>query len=167
MARAASDRASASATARPRGRRGSGLGALANVGTRVALLAAAVATVAFMVAAERADRPCRAAGQEVFAASGGFFPLSRLDPAIDRLRDSCRDPAALLASANALRAARFPGRAAALARAVTRSEPENYGAWVELALSAARSDPAEARAARRRARELNPLLGRRRPGAPG
>ena len=113
--------------------------------------------------AHASDEACGDAGQRVFETSGGFAPLSGLEPAIDDLRRECHGGAELLNAAEVIRQAsvRRPALAPVavdVARYGTEEEPDNYVAWATLGAAEASIDPEAARASYERAKELNPRL---------
>lgn len=73
------------------------------------------------------------------------------------MRATCRGTTALVDSAGALHAQRRDREALALAREAAAREPRSAAAWRAIALTAAAQAPAEARAAERRRRTLDPL----------
>ena len=125
---------------------------------RAAVVVAAIGAGYLLLEARASDDACLEAGDRVFATSGGFEPLSGLDPAIDDLRRECDGATDLLAAAETIRQASVRRPALAplaveLAREGTRIEPDNYIGWVTLAAALARTDR------RRRARAVRPRAG--------
>jgi len=130
---------------------------------RAAVVVAAIGAGYLLLEARASDDACLEAGDRVFATSGGFEPLSGLDPAIDDLRRECDGATDLLAAAETIRQASVRRPALAplaveLAREGTGIEPDNYIGWVTLAAALARTDADAAREPFARARELNPRL---------
>ena len=129
---------------------------------RIGLVAAAAAAIAWLAIGVRAAH-LAAEGHAVAAAPGraALAPsvVSRAERELrdaERLvddRDAAADRASLLARAGR------PAAATALARRLTREEPDNVGYWLLLARVARRADPALARVAAARALELRPDVG--------
>jgi hypothetical protein len=101
---------------------------------------------------------CEEARRTVFSVTLGRVPVTEQAQAIDDVREHCRGTTALVAVAGALYRQERRVEATRVAREATREEPDSAAAWAALATAA--QAPAEARAAERRARQLNPL-GRR------
>ena len=120
---------------------------------RLALAAFAVVAAAFFGARLYDHERCDGAGDAIFSATLRGAPADR--DSVDRVRQSCRGTDALLAVAGALHAQGDDERAVELAREATREEPENAAGWRALAQTA--QTPAEARAAERRLRDLDPV----------
>ena len=120
---------------------------------RLAAAALAVVVAAFFAARLHDHDRCEDARASVFEAALSGAPV---DPAaIGRIRESCRGATALISVAGALHARGEDEQAAPLAREATREEPDNANAWRALAETS--QAPAEARAAERRLRVLDPL----------
>lgn len=120
---------------------------------RVALAAACVVVAAFLGARLHDDDRCEDARRAVYVAvtGGGDAPAG----AVERIRQSCRGTAGLISVAGVLHSEGRDAQAAPFAREATEEEPDNAAAW--RALAATSRDRAEARAAERRANELDPL----------
>ena len=126
-------------------------------------VAIAIGAGYLLLSAKASDDACADASERVFATSGGFAPLSGLDPALDDVRRDCEGATGLLAAAETIRQASVQRPALApvavqVAREGTREEPDNYVGWVTLAAALARTDVDAARAPFARAKELNPRL---------
>lgn len=104
-----------------------------------------------LVRSERDRDSCEQATQRAFLASQA--PDRVLEPRVETMIAKCSGSDSLTRIAVGLRDRR-PRTAARLAREAAAREPESYAAWAVLSTTA---PPAEARAAARRARELNPL----------
>ena len=109
--------------------------------------------VALLVASLRAHDRCRDARGTVFSVALGHGGDEQA--AIAQLRATCRGATALVDVAGALHAQHDDRRALALAREAAAREPRNAAAWRAVAQTA--QAPAEARAAERRRRTLDPL----------
>ena len=120
---------------------------------RLAVACLAVVVTAFFGARLYDHERCEDARQEIFSATLRGETADRAD--VDRIRDSCRGTDALVSVAGALHAQGADEPAAELAREATRDEPDNAAAWRALAETS--QAPAEARAAERRLKGLDPL----------
>ena len=120
---------------------------------RLVVAALAVVVAAFFGARLHDHERCEDSRGAIFAETLG----GERAPAgsVDRIRESCRGTAALVAVSGALRTQGREEEAAALAREATEEEPDSAAAWRALAATA--QTPAEARAAERRLSELDPL----------
>ena len=131
---------------------------------RVAIGVLAAVALAWLVLGLRAAR-LESEAADLVGRSPADAPQDRLERARDayrRARSFNADAAPEVREAGLLN---FDGRrreALELLRDVVRSEPENPDAWILIAGVAAELDPPLAERARRRARELNPFLFRRR-----
>ncbi|HEX8204644.1 MAG TPA: hypothetical protein VF587_01150 [Solirubrobacteraceae bacterium] len=123
---------------------------------RLAAAALAVVVAAFFGARLHDHDRCDDTRRAIFRATLGGGPAP--EDAVDRIRESCRGTAALVAVAGALHAQGRDTDAARLAREAKDSEPDNAAAWRALAVTA--QAPAEARAAAERLAELDPLAAR-------
>ena len=123
---------------------------------RLALAAFAVVVAAFLGARLHDHDRCQDARDSVFTATlaGEREPAD----AFDRIYTSCRGTTAHVAVSGALHAQGRYDEAAFLAREATKKEPDNPAGWRALAEST--QEAAEARAAARRAAELDPLAPR-------
>jgi len=110
------------------------------------LTVAAIVATGFLVASLRDHDRCADARSAVFAGDRS---------AVAGVRATCRGATALIDVAGALHAQRRDREALALARAAARLEPDNAAAWRAVAQTA--QTRAEARAAERRRRTLDPL----------
>jgi 3-hydroxy-3-methylglutaryl CoA synthase len=113
----------------------------------------AVAVVALLVASLRDHERCAHARSTIFSAALGRGGDERA--ALRDLRATCRGATALVDVAGALHARRRDREALVLAREAARREPRSAAAWRAVAQTA--QAPAEARAAERRRRTLDPL----------
>jgi hypothetical protein len=112
-----------------------------------------VAAIAVLVGSLRDHDRCQDARRTIFSAALGHGGDERA--AIARLRATCRGATALVDVAGALHSQRRDRRALVLAREAAAAEPSNAAAWRAVAQTA--QAPAEARAAERRRRMLDPL----------
>ena len=126
----------------------------------VAIVALAAVAITVLVRTESAAAECRDAAADILLVRQGKIAQSNVDPAVRRLRDGCTDSDAPAQAAVNLAGIKRRGQAVALAREVTRAEPDNYRGWLILSAVLGPQDRAEARRARARARALNPLLPR-------
>jgi Tfp pilus assembly protein PilF len=122
---------------------------------RAALALVAVGVVVALAASLRDHDRCQEARRTVFGVTLGREPLASQAAAIDAVREHCRGTTALVAVAGALWRQERPAAATRVARQAARAEPESASAWAALATVA--QAPAEARAAERRRRSLDPL----------
>jgi hypothetical protein len=125
---------------------------------RLAVAAVCVVVAAFLGARLHDDGRCEDGRRAVYVAvtGGGEAPRE----AVRAIRESCRGTAGLVSVAGALHSVDRDAQAAPFAREATEEEPESAAAW--RALAATSQAPEEARAAERRANELDPLgAGRR------
>jgi predicted Zn-dependent protease len=126
--------------------------------TRVAVLLVSLAAAAWLASAypgTRAEEQAR----EIRAAPGRPLTPGQVARSIELLEDARRarpDGEVVVKLAGLELTAGRPDRAAELLRPLVREEPENVPAWAALALALGRSDPAAAREARARQRELAP-----------
>jgi hypothetical protein len=121
----------------------------------VLVLAAAGAILTYGVRLHD-DGRCTAAERQVFLGSTGGAPAATIAPAVARVRSACVGSEALVSTAGALTFAGRTGTAARVAREATHRDPDSWAAWAAVAYATARSDPALAARARRRALALNP-----------
>jgi hypothetical protein len=120
---------------------------------RVAFAAACVVVAAFLGARLHDDNRCEDGRRDVFLAA-----QSDRDPspgAVRSIRESCRGTLGLISIAGSLHSRERDAQAAPFAREATEREPDNVAAWRALAVTS--QSPAEARAAARRAKELDPV----------
>ncbi|MET0205745.1 MAG: hypothetical protein ABWY97_07605 [Thermoleophilaceae bacterium] len=127
---------------------------------RLSLLAAAVAVIVAVVSWQGTEDDCNEAAATIGRDTAGNRDRSQLQRAEGTLLGGCHASAPLLSAAGVLQASGRDSEAELLLRRVLRDEPESYGAWAQLSLVLAESDPAAARRARERALELNPLARR-------
>jgi tetratricopeptide (TPR) repeat protein len=122
---------------------------------RLAAAALAVVAASFLGARLHDHDVCQGAREELFvlAAAREGDP----EPAVRRVRESCRGTTALAAAATAVERTGRPREALALAREATDREPENAATWRALAEVAEGLSPGDAREARERLAELDPL----------
>jgi predicted Zn-dependent protease len=129
---------------------------------RIALAAAALAAIAWLSIGVRAahlateGHAVASAPERVRLAPGAVSRAERELRDAEQLvddRDAAADRASLLARGG------HPEAATALARRLTREEPDNVAYWFLLARVARRADPALARRAAARALELRPDVG--------
>ena len=126
--------------------------------TRVALLLVSLAAAAWLASAypgTRAEEQAR----DIRPAPGERRTDAEVARSIELLEDARRarpDGDILPRLAGLELTAGRPDRAVALVRPLVRREPENLPAWTILAFALADSDPAGAREAQRRRRELAP-----------
>lgn len=128
------------------------------VPARVALVAVAIAAIAFLGVGLRAALP-QAEGRELASAD---LDQKRYREALELFRDAQRmnpDTDADLLEGGLLLAGGSPRRAARVIERVTREEPLNSKAWALLAAAAREFDPALAREARGRLRLVKPPVG--------
>ena len=112
---------------------------------RLALVAVAVAAIAFGIVRLDAVSACEAAQDD---------PVR----SVDALLDDCRGALPLARGSVALLRAGRAGDARRLADAAARRQPDDYVSWLAVAgVRAAAGDRAGAMRARERARRLNPL----------
>ncbi len=118
----------------------------------VVVLACIVAVVVF--AHRRADAAtCDSSRTALFSAG-----LRHAAP-VGTVRDvveTCRDPEEIAVAAAGVNASGHPDVAAAMARKAIAAGPREFAAWAALSQALARSDPAGATRAARRAAALNP-----------
>lgn len=119
---------------------------------RLLVAAAAVAVAATLVSVRADDRACRDAGKRLYELAA--TPGAELGAAIGELERTCHGGEPLATAAAGLRHFGRTRAATAVARRATERDPASYEAWAILSTTA---PPAEARTARRRALELNPL----------
>jgi protein-disulfide isomerase-like protein with CxxC motif len=119
---------------------------------RLAAAALAVVAAAFFAARLHDHDRCEGARNDIFTATLKGAPPAAADVAA--IREHCRGTSALVAVAGALHAQGRDDQAAPLAREATEEEPASAAAWRALAETA--QAPAEARAAARRLKELDP-----------
>ena len=126
--------------------------------TRVALLLVSLAAAGWLASAypgTRAEEQARA----IRPAAGEALTPQQVARSIELLEDARRarpDGDILPRLAGLELTAGRPERAVALVRPLVRREPENLPAWTILAFALADSDPAGAREAQARRRELAP-----------
>jgi len=133
---------------------------------RLVLAALAAALGALAVARLEADRACSAAAGRAYAVGLGTLPPARATGIAGDVRADCAGSPLVAGSSTALLRAGARGPARELADAAVAQAPEDHRAWsARAAVLAAAGDRAGARAARARARALNPLAFRRRPPA--
>jgi cytochrome c-type biogenesis protein CcmH/NrfG len=126
--------------------------------TRIAVLLVSLAAAAWLASAypgTRAEEQAR----EIRPAPGRPLTTGQVARSIELLEDARRarpDGDILPRLAGLELTAGRPDEAAALVRPLVRREPENLPAWTILAFALERSDPAGAREAQRRRRELAP-----------
>jgi hypothetical protein len=126
--------------------------------TRIAVVVLSLAAAAWLASAypgTRAEEQAR----EIRAAPGGELTPAQLARSLELLQDARRarpDGEILPRLAGLELTAGRPDGAAALVRPLVRREPENLPAWTILAFALERSDPAGAREAQARRRELAP-----------
>lgn len=126
--------------------------------TRVALLLVSLAAAAWLASAypgTRAEEQAR----DIRPAPGERLTDAEVARSIELLEDARRarpDGDILPRLAGLELTAGRPERAVALVRPLVRREPENLPAWTILAFALEDSDPAGAREAQRRRRELAP-----------
>ena len=121
--------------------------------SRWILIACALAAIALLTAGLRDHDRCQDARRTVFSAALGRGGNEQ--GAIAQLRATCRGATALVDVAGALHSQRRDREAFALAREAAAREPRTATAWRAVAQTA--QAPAEARAAERRRRTLDPL----------
>lgn len=116
----------------------------------VALAVVAVGGAVWAVGRTLDARHCEQAGHRLVSAALRSTP----DPdAVRSVLDYCRDPGAIAAASAAL-ARTDPQAASRLAARALADAPDTFAAWAAVAMSS--SDPAEAHAAWKRAKSLNP-----------
>jgi hypothetical protein len=135
----------------------------ADAAIRGALVAVAVAISAYATSAQREEDRCDEAGATVVRETQGATSAGARAEAVDTLlAGGCRDSRPALVASGALARSGRDETAARLARAVVDREPENATAWFVAAAALREGDPADARAAGRRAARLSPLAARSR-----
>jgi predicted Zn-dependent protease len=127
------------------------------VAVRVVLAVLALAAGAWLVVQERAARAEQALIMLAFE-SREPPPVAESERLLARARRLNPDRRPDLFEGVILARQGRPDAAIAVIRGVTRAEPENLEAWALLVSAAERVDPALARAARARARELAPAV---------
>ncbi|HET6506172.1 MAG TPA: hypothetical protein VFG42_05245 [Baekduia sp.] len=128
------------------------------VALRVALVVAGVALVVAGVRREQGHDACASARSDTFNIALKRAPASDAPAVARRLTAHCRDTAIIAESAVALLRVDQTGPALALARTVTRREPDVRNGWVALSLAQRKAGDARAAdAALQRARRLDPV----------
>jgi hypothetical protein len=124
---------------------------------RLLLFAGAVVVVLWLAGNLRAIHRAKEA-TAILGTAKDPAGLRRGEQAFDRATAFASDPAVRLQEAATIVFTGAPRRAIPVAREVTRSEPENFSAWLTLAAAARDSDPGLAARAERRALALNPSV---------
>lgn len=124
---------------------------------RIALAAVCVAAIVFGATRLHKDDTCESARSAIVTAlfhhrepAGGLAYQQR------RLVDHCRDGSVIAFVSTVETTAGRTGPGTALARKVTRDEPNNRIGWIALAQALQNTDPRGSKAAAARAKELNP-----------
>ena len=126
--------------------------------TRVALVLLALAAAGWLASAYPGTRDEERA-RDIRPAAGKALTPEQVARSIELLQDARRarpDGEVAVKLAGLELTAGRPERAAALLRPIVRAEPENLPAWTTLAIALGRTDPAAAREARARQRDLAP-----------
>ncbi len=132
----------------------------AHAAVAVAVVAVAAVAITVLMRIEDDASSCRDAARDVLLVRQGKADQARLSPAVDRLGQGCTDADAPAQAAVNLIGMKRRGQALPLARDVVREEPQNYRGWLVLAAALPPDQASRARAARERARALNPALPR-------
>jgi Flp pilus assembly protein TadD len=133
------------------------------VALRVALVVAGVALVFVGVRREQGHDACASARSDTFNIALKRAPAGDAPAVAHRVAAHCRDTAIIAESAVALLRVGETAPAIALARTVTRREPDVRNGWVALSLAQRKAgDKRAADAALQRARQLDPVGLRRR-----
>jgi Flp pilus assembly protein TadD len=128
------------------------------VALRVALVVAGIALVLVGVRREQGHDACASARSDTFDIVLKRAPASDAPAVARRVAAHCRDTAVLSESAVALLRVNQTTPAIALARTVTRREPDVRNGWVALSLAQRKAgDEQAADAALQRARQLDPV----------
>jgi hypothetical protein len=130
--------------------------------TRVAVVLVCLAAAGWLASAYPGTRAEEQAREIRPATPGGRLTPDQVARSIELLDDARRarpDGDILPRLAGLERIAGRADRAAALVRPLVRREPENLPAWTILAFALQETDPAGAREAQRRRRELAPPVG--------
>jgi hypothetical protein len=125
---------------------------------RAALVALCAAAIVFGATRLHHDDVCQSArGAIVTALFHHREPAGGLAHQQQRLVDSCRDRTVLAFVSTVETTAGRHAFALALARKVTRDEPNNRVGWIALSQALARSDPRGSAAAVARAKRIDPM----------
>lgn len=124
--------------------------------TRVALVAAAAAAIVLLAGFQRSEDRCTDAVAALFVDARDRPGTPVIDARAGEVIGECHGSGRLVDSAAALLQVGDREAAERLAREAVRREPESFTAWAALAGVLRQADPAGAREAAERARELNP-----------
>lgn len=124
---------------------------------RAVLVAVCVAAIVFGAMRLHSDDTCESTRSAIVTALFHHQePPGGLARQQQRLIDNCRDASVMAFVSTVETTAGRTGPATALARKVTRDEPNNRIGWVALAQALQNTDPQGSKAAAARAKELNP-----------